>query len=509
MRFEITTNDGYVKVVNVHNEEILFDISSYSGARLDSVGDIFRPINDFISRQPTLTQAAIFGLYMEAKDIFMKVRHEETLDTRLKDFFRRLFQVVNVDSLHAFVEIHSGIIIPSEIKASYTDVEAGFMRDKTYIREEYIDLLANTVLVRLCFPIWGEYMSIVDAYATAEGKEYHAYTLLQQSILPRLPAYKKLLSYVVASTTTSIETASATLKGVGRDSIPEWLTAMVIVRKLPIIDLYNSQGKGNIINAVYSYVDNHLKRLSKKFFQDARERKNEGSGGSDEKDQSFIETYRSKQEISYGQLETNIVYLEDDLGLACQHIDPTFDMSIIEEVQRVSGGLENEAFFNHNHIITQWVVDKSISTLQPDIMERKIAVRSMYIAQALLHHWGLHYLALSATGIRLQNSASNQLGDRVARVTAEQLAKLDEIYPNQVPTPGHKSGNRNKNANYGYLTVMEMATELTRYRYAVRTPGFLTVKDVPGIDRYGHMQVPPTITHELVELIVKLDELSP
>lgn len=54
MRFEIATNDGYVKVVNVHNEEILFDISSYSGARLDSVGDIFRPINDFISRQPTL-----------------------------------------------------------------------------------------------------------------------------------------------------------------------------------------------------------------------------------------------------------------------------------------------------------------------------------------------------------------------------------------------------------------------------------------------------------------------
>lgn len=508
MRFEITTNENLVRVINAYGEEIIFNISSYSGARLDSVGDIFRPINDFMSRQTALTQASVFGLYMEAKDIFMTVKDEETLDVRLKEFFRKLFQVVDSNALHAFVEIHSGIIIPSEIKASYSDVEAGFMRDKTYIRSEYIDLLAYTVLVRFCFPVWGEYMSIVEAYATAEGKEYHAYELLQKSILPRLPAYVKLLSYVIASTTVSVETASATLKGVGRDSIPEWLTGMVIVRKLPIIDLYNSLGKGNIINAVYSYVDNHLKRLPKKFLQDARERKNEGSGGSDEKDQSFIETYRSKQDISYGQLETNIVYLEGDLGVACCDIDPTFDTRIIDEVMKVSTGLENEAFFNHNHILTQWVVDNSISTLQPDIMERKIAVRSMLIAQALLHHWKLHYLALSVTGIRIVNSASNQLGDRVARITAEQLEKLDVIYPNYIPTPG-KPGTRNKNANYGYLTIMEMATELTRYKYAVRTPGFLTAKDVPGIDRYGHMQVPPMITHELVALIVKLDELTP
>lgn len=508
MRFEITTNENHVKIINSYGEEIMFNISSYSGARLESVGDIFKPVNDYLSRQTQITQAAIFGLYMEAKDTFMIAKNEEALDQRLKDFFRRLFQVINPDNLHSFVEIHSGIIIPSEIKGNYSDVEAGFMRDKTYIREEYVDLLAYTVLVRFCFPIWGEYMSVVESYATAEGKEYHAYMLLQQSTMPRLPAYSKLLSYVVASTTSSVETASATLKGVGRNSIPEWLTAMVIVRKLPIIDLYNSVGKGNIINAVYSYVDNHLKRLSKKFMQDARERKNEGSGGSEEKDQSFIETYRSKQEISYGQLETNIVYLEGDLTECCLDIDETFNPAIMDGVMAVSGGLENEVFFNHNHLLTQWVVDKSISTLQPDIMERKIAVRSMLIAQALLHHWGLHYLALSVTGIRIVNSATNQLGDRVARITAEQLDKLDKIYPNYIPTPG-KPGTRNKNANYGYLTIMEMATELTRYRYAVRTPAFLTAKDVTGIDRYGHMQVPPTITHELVDLIVKLDEIIP
>lgn len=505
MLFELAQFGEFVKIENDHGEQVMFDVRSYKSARIDSAGDIFKPLNDYLRRLPAITQTTIFGLYMEAKDIFMSTRHEEVLDKLLKDFFRRLFTQIDMQSLRNFVEINSGILIPHDIKNNYADVEAGFIRDKTYIREEYIELLTNTVAVRLCFPIWGEYMSIVESYATADGKEFHAYSLLQDSWLPMQPAYERLIRYVTASTTTSVETASSTLKGVGRDKIPEWLTSMVIVRKLPIIDLFNT-AKGNIINAVYSYVDNHLKRLPKKFMEDARERKNEGSSGDGEKDQSFVETYRAKQEISYGQLETTIVYLEGDLTRCCQDIDPTFDPNIMEAVEAVAMGLENEAFHHHNHILTQWVVDKSISTLQPDIIERRVAIRSMLIAQAILHHWGLHNLALMATGVRISNTTNHQLGDAVAKLTTAELETLDLIYPHQAPNLAKASG-RNKNANYGYLSIMEMASELVRYSYAVRTPAFLSVKEV-AVNRYGHMSPPSTISHELVKMIVKIDEIQ-
>lgn len=505
MLFELAQFGEFVKIENAHGEQVMFDVRSYKSARIDSAGDIFKPLNDYLRRLPPITQTAIFGLYMEAKDIFMSTRHEEVLDKLLKDFFRRLFTLIDMQSLRNFVEINSGILIPNDIKNNYADVEAGFIRDKTYIREEYIELLTYTVAVRLCFPIWGEYMSIVESYATADGKEFHAYSLLKESSLPMQPAYVRLIRYVNASTTTSVETASSTLKGVGRDKIPEWLTSMVIVRKLPIIDLF-SGGKGNIINAVYSYVDNHLKRLSKKFMEDARERKNEGSSGDGEKDQSFVETYRAKQEISYGQLETTIVYLEGDLTQCCQDIDPTFNPDIMAAVEAVSTGLENEAFYQHNHILTQWIVDKSISTLQPDIIERRVAIRSMLIAQAILHHWGLHNLALLATGVRISNTTNHQLGEAVDKLTNAQLDILDEIYPHQAPNLTKTTG-RNKNANYGYVSIMEMANELVRFTYAVRTPSFLSVKDV-AVNRYGHMAPPSAITHELVKMIVKLDEIQ-
>lgn len=504
MWFELVQFGEMVKIENVHGEQVMFDSVSYKSARIDAGGDIFKPINEFLARQKPITLAALFNIYSEAKDVFMNTRHDEVLDIHLKEIFRKLFNLIDLNQLRNYVEINSGIIVPQDIKTNYADVEAGFTRDKTYIREEYIELLTYTVAVRLCLPIWGEYMSIVDSYATADGKEFHAYALLQDSSLALQPAYKKLIRYITASTTSSVETASSTLKGVGRDQIPEWLTSMVIIRKLPVIDLYGT-GKGNLINAVFSYVDNHLKRLSKKFMEGARERKNEGSGGDGEKDQSFIETYRAKQEISYGQLETNIVYLEGDLTRCCLDIDPTFRPEIMEAVEAVSAGLENAPFHEHNHILTQWIMDKTISTLS-DVIERRIAVRSMLIAQALLHHWELHNLALLVTGVRIENVGSNQLGDRQNKLTAEQLAILDQIYPYTIPS-GSKNQTRNKNTNYGYISVMGMASELTRYTYAVRTPGFLTTKDV-NVNKYGHMSAPPSITHELVQLIVKLDEIQ-
>ena len=53
-----------------------------------------------------------------------------------------------------------------------------------------------------------------------------------------------------------------------------------------------------------------------------------------------------------------------------------------------------------------------------------------------------------------------------------------------------------------------MSKLLTRYKYAVRTPAFLTTKTV-GVDRFGHLSPPAMISHELVEMLVKIDSITP
>lgn len=388
MKIELVNGGAFTKISHIADEQVLFDTQQYKSTRVAQSGDIFRVVNGFIERMNHTEKAALFNLYLEAKDTFMVTRHEEDLDKRLTDIFRRLFIFVNLNSLRDYIERYSGIIIPTEVKSLYVDVEAGFTRDKTYIREEYVDLLTYTAASRFCFPIWGEYMAHVEGMATSDGKEYHAYKLLQRSALTSHPAGERLIVYVNASLVNSVETASSTLSGVGRNQIPEWLAAMVIVRKLPVIDLYFTSGKnGNIINLVFNYVKSNLNRLSKKFMDNARERKNEGGGSGDEdKEQSFIETYRAKQELSYLDLEMNIDYIEGDLVRFALDIDPSFNPAIMDAVLAVSDGLERASIHTHNHILTQWVIDSVVSTFQPDIMERRIVTRCMLVAQALLHH---------------------------------------------------------------------------------------------------------------------------
>ena len=508
MQFTLNSWDSVVLIKSEAGEEIAFDISSYRSTRIEKKGgDIFKTINDYIPRLKPTSVAALFGLYLEAKTVFMLTTNSVDLDGKLENIFRKMFNIIDIEQLKNFVSIYSGIIVPPEIKNNHAEVDGEFLREKTYIREEYIDLLTVTVAVRLCLPIWAEYMSKIDATVSSDGKEYAAYSLLRSSKLRELPAYDKLLKYVIASTTNSVETSASTLKGVGRDSIPEWLTAMVIVRKLPVIDLLSVDNRANIINAVYSYVDNHLKRLSKKFMDDARERRSEGVGGSDENEQSYIETYRAKQQMSYGDLETNIVYLEGDLLTICQDIDPTFDPAILDAVLAVSEGLENSALAVHNHVLMQWVMDTSLDTLEPDTISRVVTVRAMIVTQAILHHWGLHNLALLATGIRLHQNGNATENIFFNKLTAEQVDALDKIYPNQIPN-GRQPTSKNKNANFGYLSVIDMSKLLTRHKYAVRTPAFLSNKEVK-VDRFGHLSPPPCISHELVNMLINIDLITP
>lgn len=507
MHFTLKSGDSVATITSQSGEEIAFDISSYHSTRIEKKGgDIFKSLNDYLARLKPTSVAALFGLYLEAKTVFMLSTNSVDLDNKLENVFRKMFNIIDLDQFRQFVAVYSGIIIPPEIKNNHSEVDGEFLREKTYIREEYIDLLTTTVAVRLCLPIWGEYMTKIDATACSEGKEYAAYTLLGSSKLRELPAYEKLLKYVQASTTNAVETSASTLKGVGRDSIPEWLTGMVIVRKLPVIDLLSVDNRANIINAVYSYVDNHLKRLPKKFMDDARERRAEGAGGSDENEQSYVETYRAKQQMAYGDLETNIVYLEGDLLTICQDVDPSFDPAILDGILAVSDGLENGALSVHNHVLMQWVMDTSLDTLEPDTISRVVTCRAMLVTQAILHHWGLHNLALLATGIKLSSGGNAIENVFFNKLTAEQVDALDLIYPNQIPN-GRQPTTKNKGANYGYKSVIDMSKYLTRFKYAVRTPTFLSSKDV-SVDRFGHLTPPPSISHELVEMLIKIDQIT-
>ena len=354
-------------------------------------------------------------------------------------------------------------------------------------------------------PIWGEFVSINKDGVPEAQKEYRAYTLIRRSNLPQYPAYRRLLVYIHESYKDNPNSSvAAILGGVGREEIPEWLAGMLIVRKLGLINLFPGDNTTNVISQVSVYVDTTINNIEKKFDDTIQEKRNVSSPVDGERDPSFLETFRVKQALPYGNIEMSNVYLSD-IYTACMGVDPTTPPQLIQSVLEVTGGLENERFDETNIILAQWVMSTAVAPALFDVIEKKSITNAMIASQCLLHHWNLHELALLCTGINLQQPKMGMLGDRLTRPSYEQLAKLDEIYPHvaQQRTKAAKA----KSPSIIYPVIMSFGTKLMGSRKAIRSPSFLTRDDVPTVDIHGHMTVPSHVANLIVDLLVKLDQI--
>ena len=108
MQFTLNSWDSVVLIKSESGEEIAFDISSYRSTRIEKKGgDIFKTINDYIPRLKPTSVAALFGLYLEAKTVFMLTTNSVDLDGKLENIFRKMFNIIDINM--AFIK-HSLII---------------------------------------------------------------------------------------------------------------------------------------------------------------------------------------------------------------------------------------------------------------------------------------------------------------------------------------------------------------------------------------------------------------
>lgn len=508
MRIDFDSSRECVKVTKLGGaEELNFSTSSlYKGAVIAAAGNVFGLINNYIQTQMTAAERSeLWNCYLSAKEILINPTTMKVTQTKLEAVIRDIYNLIDMNKFHYYAEIHGGIVVPANVKDNYEQVDESFTQSRTYLRNDYIKLIVFCTAVRFLIPIWGEFVSINKDGVPEAQKEYRAYELISRSNLPQYPAYRRLLVYINESYKENPNSSVAPiLGGIGRENIPEWLAGMLIVRKLGLINLYQGDGSTNVISQVSVYVDTTITNMEKKFGDIIQEKRNVSSPVDGERDPSFLETFRVKQALPYGNIEMSNVYLSDIYN-AVQGVDPTIPYEIVRMVIDVTHGLQNEPMDETNITLAQWVMSPAVAPGLFDVMEKLSITNALIASQALLHWWGLHELALLVTGISLQQSKVMMLGDKLARPSLEQLAKLDQIYPHmaQQRTKAAKS----KSPNIIYPVIMSFGTKLMGSRKAVRTPMFVTPEQVPSVDRHGHMTVPTYVANHVVDLLVKLDQI--
>lgn len=505
MRIDFDASRTNIAIIPDVGEEITFDILVYKlGKSRDT--DVFSTVNGYLQTLPRDTRISIYDIYAKAAEVLDRQHYVDRLDSQLEDLLKNLVELIDLQRLSRYIQTDSGIIIPSDVKTDFADVSDMYGRSRTYLRHEYIDLLTVLIALRFVLPIWSVYMTLIQEIVASNTRELRAYSLLRKSAIATHPAYARLLVYIEDWFNPTVKTTSATVSGIGRSEIPEWLCALVMVRRLPVIDVTNSGNGPNVINRLSAYVKDSINNLEKKFKERIKSKKQPGESKAVDRDPSFMETYRVKQDIPYGDIVAHDVWLTNILN-ACRAIVPTIDPQLVAAVLEVTDELELEELAEHNIILTQWVLDNAVPAPIIHALEKRSVVAGMIITQCICHHWKLHTLALLATGINTPRERDTLIDSHLS-IPDDIVKRLEEIYPYQRIPHRSERGSKSKGPtlNYGIVTVSDMAVKLSKNIRRVRVPRFLTNRDVP-VNTKGELITPKNIIVDLAILLIKLDEI--
>ena len=505
MRIDFDSSRSNISIIPTVGEEISFDILVYKlGKSRDT--DVFSTVNGYLQTLPRDTLISMYDIYEKVAELFDQQQYIDQLDNQLEDHLKILVELIDLPRLGRYIQTDSGIIIPSDVKARFEEVSDMYERSRTYLRDEYLDLLTLSIALRFILPIWSVYMTMIQELVAANTRELRAYSLLRKTEIAGHPTYDRLLVYIEDWFKPTVKTTSATVSGIGRSEIPEWLCALVMVRRLPVIDVTNTTNGPNIINRLSAYVKDSINNLEKKFKERIKSKKPPGEAKAVDRDPSFMETYRVKQEIPYGDVVAHDVWLTN-IYAACRAIVPDIDVNLVQAVLEVTDELELEKIGEHNVILTQWVLDNAVPAPIIHALEKRSVIAGMIITQCICHHWKLHTLALLATGIDTPKMRDTLI-EPYTIIPEDILLRLEEIYPYQRIPQRSEKGPKNKGRalNYGVVTVSDMAVKLSKNVKRVRVPRFLTNRDVP-VNTKGELITPKNIIVDLAVLLTKLDEI--
>lgn len=218
---------------------------------------LYNVINDYIVTLSPFTQKEIF-------DIFNKVATAEYRNhctdpgyvMRLENNIAKACDLLNYDNFKIWLRTREHeILIPENVQSAFQhDPDMNTTIEKTYIRNEYRDLIGLILFIRALSPLY------IDFYNQIKNVTSHYYyklfMLFVRSSLYVSPEIEKLKLYIEVNQQTLMGTSKnehlIISAGLSDDDILDSLVSEIIFNKLLTIDFFNK--KCNIISFIFQTI---------------------------------------------------------------------------------------------------------------------------------------------------------------------------------------------------------------------------------------------------------------
>lgn len=489
-------NGGRMEVEH-NGENVGFTFSTFKKDNFSDNNEVFKHINSYWESKPEAFQRKVFDLYREIEDCFDDILNKDTLTERLKLYVKALFDLHPLNDLKLWVINYSGIVVPPGFKESYVaDADRNTTVDKTYVRDEYRELLTLSLILRLMVPIWATYVRHIRSHTGNGLKELQAFRLLEKTEIPDSSPIIKLMQYIQANIRK--ENASIPVSFISEDDFPYWVMTLTCVRRLCVGDLQSKNPRANLATLISNFIDTKT-NYNDGDFSHTVQTKTTGDFGGDENKLSTMECFRVNTEISVGESE-ELRFSVEDIYQVSEKVCIGLPRALLDHCLETSSVLKNHLIFNPQRSLMAWVIKDAISPEGINFLDKETQVRCLGLTQAVLWFKGFEYLSLLSTAVapvdvvhRISHMPTK------ARVPEELQKKLRATFPHVRIVQNRKTPSREE--CYVANDIELITTDLSNYSWR-GTASLEMIQKVFGPEAHNRITIIPDIRIKLTELAI-------
>lgn len=419
-------NGGRMRVFH-GNESAFFTFFTFKRGAFENNNDVFTHINRFWARQSEDFQYSVFKIYKRIEDYLDDIFTKEELADKLKEAIKELYELHPFQKMKNWMINESNLRVPEGFGKTYIDdPDRNTSLEKTYLYDDYRDLMVLCLSLRLMVPIWASYVRLMRNHAGNGLKELSSFKLLERTEFSNHPAMDKLHGYIRANIRKENNTV-VPVNFISEYDQPYWILSLLCVRKICVGDLDPTDPRANLVTLVSNFIKiktvyNDSDFASRLHIKDTKE-----GSGSDENKISTMEGVRTNTEIAIVEAEELKFSVENIYNVADKFF-PMLPKILLENALETSKILMNRETGNNRILPPQrmlmgWVMKKAIVPFGIDFLDLDIQVRCLALTQAALWYRGHTYLALLSTAY--SSAGSDHL--HVVNTTAGRSRVSDDL----------------------------------------------------------------------------------
>ena len=503
------------ELIAEHNgEELIFSANAFQKKTFQQGFDVLEPINSYWEKCPLEEQARIFDIFKDVYRGFDQILSSHDLHNHLNEQIKLLVMEMPLERIKTWVAMDPGFVIPSDLKEIFIpDAENKNSPEKTYLRGDYVDLVAYSVFVRALMPIFGEYINSIRRSLGVEKKEDEALKLLYGTGILQSQAVKKLTEYIRQITKDRPKNQERILSGNSSLDQDDYLLALVTIRKLCIsdvrglVDRVAMEEKGGLVAKVYSFIYQKVFNPTKTDVP-IRDKKFGADEGDKQNKRSILESYRKRTELSLAEI-AGFEHGYKNLMLTAKKLAPGITEAEVEKAVATARLAKRERLGDAQLLMMSWVFKdvhspKSIYYITPDQ-----AWENLGVLEAVLWHWGFHYLSILSSSHTLISEDMMHVSpiDNRGQIPSDIQEEIKKAYP-YTWTNAKKSGVGFSDEPHPVLHAIDLVVDDLLSNAWRATADQEKLMSVFNGEIRRKIVIPPSIKTMLAQLVVHLAKLE-